>query len=87
MASKSAELYAAAERAEAMEKYRRGHDPGSYWRVGKRIGRTIYAVIEDDEMHPLPDDAHPLVGVMDTAELAAEAVRAHNTDIDARSAR
>jgi hypothetical protein len=40
------------------------------WRVGRRVGRTIYAVTGTG------DDV--LIGVMDTRELAAAAVAAHN---------
>jgi hypothetical protein len=43
------------------------------WRVGRHIGRTIYAVSDD-----APDGDGVLIGVMDTPELAAEAVQAHN---------
>lgn len=56
-------------------------DPENYeWRVGRKVGRTIYAVTPGDE----PD---PLVGVMDTVALAAEAVRAHNADLNIRASR
>ena len=43
------------------------------WRVGRKVGRTIYAEIGGG--NPLFD---LLIGMMDTPELAAEAVRAHN---------
>lgn len=43
------------------------------WRVGRSVGRTIYAMAGEQG-----SDADPLIGVMDTPELAAEAVRAHN---------
>jgi hypothetical protein len=43
------------------------------WRTGRSVGRTIYA-----QPGPDPSDDDPLIGVMDTAELAAEAVGAHN---------
>jgi hypothetical protein len=46
------------------------------WRAGRKVGRTIYAQIGDD-----PSDSDPLIGVMDTIELAAEAVRSHNLSI------
>ena len=46
----------------------------SPWRVGRKVGRTIYAVASPG--HPSDDD--PLIGVMDTPALAAEAVEAHN---------
>lgn len=57
------------------------------WRVGTKQGRTIYAVIDGRE-NPDPegcDDTSKLtdvlIGVMDTAELAEEAVSAHNYTI------
>lgn len=40
------------------------------WRVGRKVGRTIYT----DE----GDGDGVLIGVMDTRELAAAAVEAHN---------
>lgn len=48
------------------------------WRTGRKVGRTIYAQIGSD-----PSDGDVLIGVMDTAALAAAAVRAHNHDIEA----
>lgn len=58
-----------------------------HWRVGRKVGRTIYAVGFNGLDHDL------LVGVMDTPALATEAVRAHNLRLvrestlrDARSA-
>ena len=43
------------------------------WRTGRRVGRTIYARYGDDDA-----STDVLIGVMDTPELAAEAVLAHN---------
>lgn len=43
------------------------------WRVGRKVGRTIYAKLGDR-----PSDSDPFIGTMDTRELAEEAVRAHN---------
>jgi hypothetical protein len=43
------------------------------WRVGRKVGRTIYAMPED-----MPCDTDPLIGVMDTHELADIACLAHN---------
>ena len=43
------------------------------WRVGSKVGRTIYA-----EVPGLDHDEQPLIGVMDTPDLATEAVTAHN---------
>jgi hypothetical protein len=51
-------------------------DPGLVslpWRTGRKVHRTIYAMTG-----PEPSDDDPLIGVMDTPELAAEAVEAHN---------
>jgi hypothetical protein len=52
------------------------------WRVGRSVGRTIYA-------YPFPDrppcEHDPLLGIMDTPALADAAVRAHNDEV-ARSA-
>lgn len=47
------------------------------WRVGRKVGRTIYEQQSDD-----PADGDRLIGLMDTRELAAEAVRAHNAMAD-----
>jgi hypothetical protein len=46
------------------------------WRVGRKVGRTIYAVVGDRA-----SDHDLLIGVMDTRELAEAAVRAHNADL------
>jgi hypothetical protein len=43
------------------------------WRVGRKVGRTIYAQLGDE-----PSDHDPLIGVMDSRRLAEEAVTAHN---------
>ncbi len=43
------------------------------WRVGRKVGRTIYAQPNDE-----PRDSDPLIGVMDTPELAQAAVDGHN---------
>lgn len=84
----SAKLRAEAQHLEDRERYERGHDSGTYWRVGKSVGRTIYAVTQQwGTSKRLPDEEQPLIGMMDTPELAAEAVRAHNLDIDIRSSR
>lgn len=86
--SSAEELRAEARRIEARSRYDRGHDPGTHWRVGSKVGRTIYAVVRQwGTSKEKPHDQHPLIGVMDTPELAAEAVRQHNLDIDIRSSR
>lgn len=40
------------------------------WRVGTKVGRTVYAVVGPDRS--------VLIGLLDTAFLAADAVYAHN---------
>jgi hypothetical protein len=46
------------------------------WRVGRKVGRTIYA-----QIGPEPSDDDVLIGVMDTRALAEEAVAAHNATL------
>jgi len=48
------------------------------WRTGSRVGRTIYAVGGP----PGPDGGDPLIGTMDTPDLAREAVNAHNSQLE-----
>lgn len=48
------------------------------WRVGRKVGRTIYAVVGKQ----MANDSDVLVGVMDTPELAAAAVEAHNQAVN-----
>lgn len=43
------------------------------WRVGRKIGRTIYLQLGDE-----PTDGDPLIGLMDTPALAMIAVTAVN---------
>jgi hypothetical protein len=43
------------------------------WRTGRSVGRTIYAM-----RGGAPSDTDPLIGMMDTAQLARVAVEAHN---------
>lgn len=53
------------------------------WRVGTKVGRTIYAVVSDD-CDDCDDPAKlndVLIGVMDTPELAEEVVIAHNLGV------
>lgn len=50
---------------EALENTRR-------WRVGRKVGRTIYMVVDDTATNDV------LIGVMDSPEIAIEAVEAHN---------
>lgn len=50
------------------------------WRVGRKVGRTIYRQ-EGDQ----PSDSDPLIGMMDTRELAEEVVDAVNRLEDANA--
>lgn len=58
-----------------------GHlaEPDVPWRTGQKVGRTVYA-----QDGPEPSDTDQLIGVMDTAGLAAEAVAGHNALLEAR---
>ena len=47
---------------------------GKQWRVGRKLGRTIYAQIRAGQA----DDADTLIGMMDTPELAHQVVHDHN---------
>jgi hypothetical protein len=47
------------------------------WRVGRKVGRTIYAMVGDN-----PSDDDHLIGTMDTPRLAEEAVTAHNATLE-----
>ncbi|HKY60539.1 MAG TPA: hypothetical protein VJP59_05955 [Gemmatimonadota bacterium] len=49
------------------------------WRVGRKVGRTIYAQAGES-----PSDADVLIGVMDRPTLAAAAVMAHNATLEVR---
>lgn len=46
------------------------------WRVGRHVGRTIYA-----QYGVQPSETDPLIGVMDDPALAEEVVEAHNIHI------
>lgn len=48
----------------------------AWWRVGRKVGRTIYAMVGDE-----PSDDDVLIGMMDSVELAALAVGAHNVQL------
>jgi len=52
------------------------------WRVGRKVGRTIYAVVGETD-----SDDDVLIGLMDTRELAAAACRAHNRAVEAAALR
>ena len=53
---------------------------GLPWRQGRSQPRNVYAQTGDDWK------AHPLIGHMDTGELAEEAVNSHNTALAATRA-
>lgn len=46
------------------------------WRVGRSVGRTIYAATG-----PEATKTDVLIGIMDTRDLATEAVEAHNRNL------
>jgi hypothetical protein len=46
------------------------------WRVGRKIGRTVYAVMGEDPLGDVP------IGMLDSPLLAAAAVEAHNAALD-----
>lgn len=54
------------------------NDPTArYWRTDTgKLGREIYALLSNDESKSSPND--PLVGVMETSELAENVVDMHN---------
>jgi hypothetical protein len=47
-----------------------------YWRTDIRRGRNVYACISNDPTQPSEDD--PLVGTMETSEIAEDVVNTHN---------
>lgn len=55
-------------------------EPAEYakalWRTGRSVGRTVYAM-----RGSTPSDTDPLIGVMDTPELARAAVEGHNMQV------
>lgn len=44
-----------------------------HWRTGKEAGRTIYA-----QIGPFPHEDDPIIGMMDSRDLASAAVYGHN---------
>lgn len=55
-------------------------NPGErLWRTDIRIGRSIYALLSNDVSKP--SDLDPLVGVMETSELAEIVVDVHNAAV------
>lgn len=49
------------------------------WRTDMNIGRSVYALLSNDETRP--STADPLIGVMETSELAENVVDLHNAAI------
>jgi hypothetical protein len=49
------------------------------WRVGQKVGRTIYAQPGEES-----SEWDELIGIMDTPELARAAVEAHNLIVGRR---
>ena len=47
-----------------------------FWRTDFKIGRTIYALLSNDINRPSWQD--PIIGVMETSELAENVVETHN---------
>jgi len=55
-------------------------NPGErFWRTDFKLGRNIYALQSNDVQKPSGQD--PLVGVMETSELAENVVELHNQAI------
>lgn len=53
------------------------NNPGErLWRTDFRLGRSIYALLSNDHSKISPQD--PLIGVMETSELAQIVVDTHN---------
>jgi len=52
------------------------HPEQRFWRTDYKIGRNMYALISNDLMNPSIQD--PLVGVMESTELAELVVETHN---------
>lgn len=50
----------------------------TYWRTGRKLGRTIYAQLDQD-----PSDYDMFIGIMDSPELAQHVVDAHNVAVQA----
>lgn len=51
----------------------------AYWRTGRKVGRTIYAMHERNK----PSDDDVFIGVLDYPSAAQAAVSQHNAVIDA----
>lgn len=46
------------------------------WRTDFKLGRSIYALLSNDETKPSKND--PLIGTMETSDLAENVVETHN---------
>lgn len=53
------------------------HPDRRLWRTDLKLGRNIFALLSNDVSKPSPQD--PLVGVMETSELAEDVVDTHNS--------
>lgn len=52
------------------------------WRVGRKLGRTIYAVLGDGEREDGTEgNCDVFLGLMETKELAQDVVDAHNDNL------
>jgi hypothetical protein len=52
------------------------------WRVGKKLGRTIYAVLGEGEREDGTEgNCDVLLGMMETRALAEHVVKTHNYDL------
>ena len=49
------------------------------WRTGRKNHRIIYAQLKD-----VPDDLDPMIGVMDSIQLARETISTHNARLEGR---
>lgn len=49
------------------------------WRTDLKLGRNLYALLSNDVTRPSPQD--PLIGSMETSELAETVVDTHNSAI------
>lgn len=49
------------------------------WRTDLQLGRNIYALLSNDV--EMPSERDPLIGVMETSELAEDVVNTHNDAI------
>lgn len=56
------------------------NDPGSrFWRTDYKIGKNIYVLLSNNVEKPSQQD--PLIGTMETTELAEIVVDTHNVSI------